>query len=188
MPLKPKLTALKKQVGKLIASAPRKGQGVFWLALWRLDDLTMLVAEAISRESYSHDVTCIHAVATAFVAQKEAALAGMADAPELVAALEGLDEAIDRCLNPPRGTDWKGREVLKQAVIAATGPVSEFVFQAVWRVPDDHGYPPDGRPPRLTELPAAWFPAEPSGDDGEPAENPPGGPPRPYPQRVETAP
>lgn len=173
MPLKPKLTALKKQVGKLIASAPRKGQGASWLAHWRLDDLTRLVAEAIPRENYGYDVTCIHAVALAFVARKEAALAGMADNPELATALECLEKAIERCLNPPRGTDWQGREVLKQAVIAATGPVSEFVFQAVWQVPDDRGYPPDGRPPRLTELPVAWFPAEPSGDDCDPAETAP---------------
>lgn len=173
MPLRPRLNTLKKQVAKLIASAPRKGQGAFWLAIWRLDDLTKLVAEAIPWENYGYDVTCVHAVAMAFIARKEAALAGMADAPELVAALKGLDDAIDRCLNPPRGTDWKGREVLKQAVIMSTGPVSEFVFQAVWRVSDDHGYPPDGRPPRLTELPAAWFPAEPSGDAGELVETAP---------------
>lgn len=166
---------------------PVKGQGASWLAHWHLDDLTKLVAEAIPRENYGYDVTCIHAVALGFVARKEAALAGMADNPELATALGGLDEAIDRCLNPPRGTDWQGREVLKQTVITATGPVSDFVFQVVWRVPDDHSYPPDGRPPRLTELPVAWFPVEPSGDAGEPAENPPGGPPRPCPQRVETA-
>lgn len=180
MALKSKLTALKKQVGKLVASVPRKGQGAGWLAHWRLDDVTKLVSEVVPREKYGHDVTCIHAVAMAFVVQKEAALAGMADATELAAALDALNEAIDRSLNPPRGTNWQGREVLRQAVIAAIGPVGEFLFRAVWQVPDDHSYPPGGRPPRLEQLPAEWFSAEfntkltafREGDTGEPGDKP----------------
>jgi hypothetical protein len=161
MALKPKLTALKRQVGKLVASAPRKqGQGAGWLARWRLDDLTTLVGEAISREQVHCDV-CHRAIAAAIVVKKEAQRVGLADSPELTALLDTLEGAMDRHRHPPPGTDWREWDVLRRAVVVAQVEAELFLYRAVWLVPpDDRSYPPGGRPPRLRELPLEWYPDE----------------------------
>jgi hypothetical protein len=161
MAMKPKLTALKKLVGKLAANAPRSGVGAGWLTEWKLNDLTMLVKEAIAPAGG-------YAAALLFVAQKEALRLGRSNDPQVRAALDSLNEAIGRRLNPPPGAD---RKELDDAVGEAIGPATDWILPA-WGVnrnaPDAWTPPPNGRPPRLTDLPPEWFPTDtPPVADGE---------------------
>ncbi len=157
MPMKPKLAALRREVAKLLAGAPKAGQGAGWLAMWKLDDWTALVEECLPA-----DVPCRHYAALSFVLLKEAERFHIADNPEFIAALEELHEAMERAANPPDGTTWQERQVLQDEVREASVKPASLILD-VWGVPSGPlgAHPPGGRPPRdSAELPAVWF-AEP---------------------------
>ncbi|MBA4189796.1 MAG: hypothetical protein C0467_17580 [Planctomycetaceae bacterium] len=154
MPMKPKLAALRREVAKLLAGAPRAGQGAGWVALWRLQDWTALV-----EESLPPDTPCRHYAATCFVLEKEAARFGIAGDPEFVAALDELREAMERAANPPDGATWQERDALQDAMREASVKPAMLVLDAMGVPPGPLGaHPPGGRPPRESaEFPAEWF-------------------------------
>jgi hypothetical protein len=154
MPLKPRLDALRREVGKLLAGAPWQGQGAGWLAVWRFDDLVSFVEGAVPR-----DAPCRHAVALAFVVQKEAERLGITGEPALRAALDEHRAALERAANPPPGTSWQERELLEDALREAGVKAAGLILDA-WGAPCGRlgEHPPGGRPPREgVALPPEWF-------------------------------
>lgn len=157
MPMKPKLAALRREVAKLLAGAPKSGQGAGWMALWRLEDWTALVEEALPA-----DTPCRHYAATCFVLEKEAERFGISGNPEFVTALEELREAMERAANAPDGTTWQERQALEDAMREASVKPAMLVLDAMGIPTGPLGaHPPGGRPPRdSAEFPAEWFAAE----------------------------
>lgn len=155
MAMKPKLTALKKLVGKLAASAPRPGQGAGWLAEWKLNDWCRMILEAI-------DPPGEYAAALLIVAELEAKRLGRSNDPQVRAGLDALNAAIKRSLNPPKGADWQGRKKLDDEVGECIGPATNWILPA-WGIdrddPNAWTDPPGGRPPRTTDFPPEWFPS-----------------------------
>jgi len=154
MPVKPKLAALRREVAKLLAGAPKAGQGAGWLALWRLEDWTALVEEALPA-----DTPCRHYAAMCFVLEKEAERFNLAGNPEFAASLEELREAMERAANPPAETTWQEHNARQDAMREASVKPAMLILDA-WGVPPGPlgEHPPGGRPPRgAVELTAEWF-------------------------------
>lgn len=153
MPLKPKLTAIKKELAKLLTSAPVPGQGAGWLGLWRFIDITDAVKDVLPRY-----VECFSAVATAYVVGKEAERLGIASEPGLVSALTELRQWIAAASAPPAGLSWEERSTLHDIVRDASCKAAMVIIDA-WGVPSGliGPRPPGGRPPHERTVMPAWF-------------------------------
>jgi hypothetical protein len=153
MSIKPKLAVLRRKVEKLLAAAPKAGQGSGWLALYRLDDLVSFVAEAIPPDvAYPRDV------ALGYVVLKESQRLGIAADPALVTALGELHSAIEVVVCPPVGAGWEERSLLEDAVRDASVKAAGLILSAWGVSPGPLGPPPPGgRPPRESLVLPPWL-------------------------------
>jgi hypothetical protein len=159
MPLKPKLAALRRQVGKMLAAAPASGQGRGWVAIWTWNDWIETLVPAFASE---YPRTLCSAMAAEYIAQRAAEHLGITAKPAFVAVQTELTDAIDLAVNAPsprcawHKSQWQEHASIENRLHSAYGLVAAFVMEALGFPTGLQSRPPGGYQPK--ELPEWLFP------------------------------